>query len=291
MARYGLPYQGSKNKIADKIIALLPSADYFVDLFAGGCAMTHAAIESGKYKHCIANDISSVPDIFKDACEGKYADWTLLPTREEFCMLKDVDEAVALMFSFGNNKRNYLYGKNIEKVKHICEKMINSPSTRERFVWFKAFIRYLLDEGEVGNNAQLQRLQSLESLQSLQSLERLQNLERLIISRLSYNEVKIPDNSVVYCDPPYRNTSHDGYDIDTFNHEAFDAWIAKANFPVFISEYTQPKGTKKIANFSKKKLMCATDNRQDAPEALYINERFYDEYMQKLGHLFVLEEV
>jgi site-specific DNA-adenine methylase len=33
---YGMPYMGSKSKIAKDIIRLLPSAEYFVDLFGGG---------------------------------------------------------------------------------------------------------------------------------------------------------------------------------------------------------------------------------------------------------------
>lgn len=33
---YGMPYKGSKNKIAKKLIEQMPSADYFVDLFGGG---------------------------------------------------------------------------------------------------------------------------------------------------------------------------------------------------------------------------------------------------------------
>ena len=47
---YGLPYMGSKNFIAKWVIDHLPAVDTFVDLFAGGCAVTHATIESGKYK-------------------------------------------------------------------------------------------------------------------------------------------------------------------------------------------------------------------------------------------------
>ena len=41
---YGVPYQGSKQRIAPDIVRMLPSGDVFVDLFAGGCAMTHAAL-------------------------------------------------------------------------------------------------------------------------------------------------------------------------------------------------------------------------------------------------------
>ena len=54
---FGIGYQGSKNRLAKEIISFLPSADYFVDLFAGGCAITHAALLSGKYKKVITNDI------------------------------------------------------------------------------------------------------------------------------------------------------------------------------------------------------------------------------------------
>ena len=34
--RYGLPYKGSKNSIAEKIVDYLPEAQNFYDLFAGG---------------------------------------------------------------------------------------------------------------------------------------------------------------------------------------------------------------------------------------------------------------
>lgn len=41
---YGMPYSGSKNRGAMDIIAILPRARVLVDLFAGGCAITHAAL-------------------------------------------------------------------------------------------------------------------------------------------------------------------------------------------------------------------------------------------------------
>lgn len=47
---YGIPMQGSKSRIADKIIDLLPSATHVYDLFGGGCALSHAALLSGKFQ-------------------------------------------------------------------------------------------------------------------------------------------------------------------------------------------------------------------------------------------------
>ena len=43
--RYGIPYQGSKNSIAREIVRFLPAAGTLIDICAGGCAITHAALE------------------------------------------------------------------------------------------------------------------------------------------------------------------------------------------------------------------------------------------------------
>ncbi len=59
--RYGVPYQGSKNQIAEWVIDNMPPADNFYDLCAGGCAITHCAMLSGKYKNFIINDIDPLP--------------------------------------------------------------------------------------------------------------------------------------------------------------------------------------------------------------------------------------
>lgn len=58
-SRFGVCYQGSKNKIAKKIIELLPKRKYFIDLFAGGCAMSHCALISNKYEKIILNDTNA----------------------------------------------------------------------------------------------------------------------------------------------------------------------------------------------------------------------------------------
>ena len=71
--RYGIPYKGSKNSIAEWVIAELPRAETFVDLFMGGGAITHCAMLSGKYKNFIINDIDArMPQFFLDCIDGKY---------------------------------------------------------------------------------------------------------------------------------------------------------------------------------------------------------------------------
>ena len=112
--RYGTPYKGSKNFIAQWIIDTLPKAENFYDLFAGGCAVTHAALLSGKYEHFHANDIDIAPQLFRDAINGKYKNEKRWISREDFARLKDTDAYVRYCWSFGNNGIHYLYSKEVE---------------------------------------------------------------------------------------------------------------------------------------------------------------------------------
>ncbi len=113
--RYGTPYQGSKNAIARRIIDALPPGGVLVDAFCGGCAITHAAILSGKFGQIICNDLYPVAQqLFKNATEGKYRNETRWISRDDFNRLKDTDPYVAICWSFGNNQGQYLYSKEIE---------------------------------------------------------------------------------------------------------------------------------------------------------------------------------
>ena len=112
---YGLPYMGSKNRIAQALIDVMPKAHTFVDLFAGGCAVTHAAMLSGKYSAFIANDIDgAMPQLFLDAINGKFKDENRWITREDFERMKKDDAYIRSVWSFGNNGVTYMYSKEVE---------------------------------------------------------------------------------------------------------------------------------------------------------------------------------
>lgn len=56
----------------------------------------------------------------------------------------------------------------------------------------------------------------------------------------SYDELAIPDNSILYCDPPYMGTNH--YK-DAFDHVKFWQWCRDKSgegHRVFVSEYAAP---------------------------------------------------
>jgi len=106
-------------------------------------------------------------------------------------------------------------------------------------------------------------LENIERIQNLNNLENIQRLERLLsikvnkqnilsINKWSYNEVEIPKNAVVYCDPPYAWTAE--YAEWWFNHEEFWEYIRKLSRTnkVFISEYTAPDDFKVIYRFPQK---------------------------------------
>ena len=294
MERYGLPYKGSKNKIAKFVVAKLPSADVFVDLFAGGCAVTHCAMLSNKYKRFICNDINNTPMIFRRAINGEFRGFSYVPTREEF--FESDDPVIKLIYSFGNDRETYLWSREIEPVKVCASRMISANSQYERRMWYRKFMdnleEYISKYGEVvdaGHTKQLQSLERLESLQSLQSLERLQSLQSLErleslqsleILQQDYKTVEIPPNSLVYCDPPYRDTS--GYNGTTFDFVAFDKWLADVDFMVVVSEYTAPNDCVEVASIDKRSLLCATGRRTVKQEKLFVQSRFLDEYKKRM---------
>lgn len=270
---YGLPYKGSKSLIATKVLEHLPSAPVLVDLFCGGCAIAHAALLSGKFDKVIINDIEGgVSQLFLDAVQGKFKNETRWISREEFFRLRETDSYVRYIWSFGNNGRDYLYSKSIEPYKkalhyavffgdfdelhRLCplvaddaEKALQGINylKQRRIAIGKAIVAALkakatIEDVEtnplylsVRRNKLSGRLQSLECLESLESLE---SLER---HNTDYRNVELPDNSIVYCDPPYANTNRYGLNGSRFDNEAFWEWARHCRQPVFISEYEAPE--------------------------------------------------
>jgi DNA adenine methylase len=67
------------------------------------------------------------------------------------------------------------------------------------------------------------------------------NLKSIIFKESSYDELEIPPNSIIYCDPPYKDTA--GYLDNVIDYPHFYQWCRdrKAEgHTIFISEYTMP---------------------------------------------------
>lgn len=115
---YGLPYMGSKNKLAEGIVNFLPQKKVLVDLFGGGGAISVCAGQSGKYEKIIYNELNTlIAETFQKAINGDYENERRWVSREEFEKLKKTDGYVAICFSFSNNCNTYMYGPKIEPYK------------------------------------------------------------------------------------------------------------------------------------------------------------------------------
>lgn len=242
--KYGLPYTGSKNTIAEKIIKHFPEADTLVDVFFGGGAITHCAIVNNKFKNYIANDIRTTPQFFKECIEGKYSNDLRWVSAEDFKNSSRDDWFIRLLWSFSNICNTYMYSKKIEPYKKalhyaVCfndfsliKEIFGSEFANRLKVELSAIpieqlnSRRLKAQRIIGNKVK-ENSNNDSSFQSLNGLTRLQNLERLnrvrdlsssisntfstdviTIYNLDYRLLNehITNNSVVYLDPPYKGT-------------------------------------------------------------------------------------
>ena len=128
-ASYGVSYKGSKNKIAAEVVYNIPSAPLLIDVFAGGGAITHAALLSHRFSSILANDYDcGALQLFYRASHGlidfkeERKRWV---SREDFKRLKDTDPIVRYNWSFSNGGRDYLYSKDREPYKRAYHFALN----------------------------------------------------------------------------------------------------------------------------------------------------------------------
>ena len=103
-------------------------------------------------------------------------------------------------------------------------------------------------------------------------------------TNLSYEEVNIKPNSIIYCDIPYYNTS--GYNVD-FDHKKIYEWAKNQTELVFISEYYMPEEDFIcIASISKNCTLARNVNDKKTTEKLFIPATQEELYRKKVIKLF-----
>lgn len=246
--------------------------------------MTHAALLSDKYKKFIINDVDArMPQFFIDCVFGKYTvenhpEWI---SREEFFKRKDDDVYVAIVWSFGNNGKDYIYGKEIEPVKRAYHKAIYTGDASDMRSYgysvtvdmeLPIYDRYLDVQSQMRTIGMRSDLDSIVRQKELESLMRLQSLQSLRHYGMDYQDVSIPKNALIYCDIPYSDTNSGKY--QGFDHERFYKW-AKEQDNIYISEYKMPDDFIMVAETEKIVLSAANSNSIVATERIFTNERTY----------------
>lgn len=291
---YGLPYKGSKNKIAKKIVDILPSATHFYDLFCGGCAISHYAMTTGKYQHIHINDINPMcPQLFVDCLDGKYNNDDRWISREDFFRLKDSDPIVAFVWSFGNNLRDYLYGRKIEPWKKALHYLLyfRDASLVRAFGYDMEYIsqieniedRYAAIRSHLKNTPPTKRhiAKLLSTSARVQCYERRKRMRLLggvesciDTSSCDYSDFTFEKDSIIYCDIPYKDT--DVYGKDKFDYERFYEWCSLQEHPVFISEYDMPADRfVAIAEINHTSSLCATSVKK-TKERIFVPKHQYN---------------
>jgi site-specific DNA-adenine methylase len=249
----------------------------------------------------LVNFIKYIFDRIKRNKKGKFGlfpdDFYKFITREEFEVLKNEDsikgQFVRICYSFGNNQRAYLFGKDIEKQKELghnivmyqCEdslkefnKITNSDfvlsNKKEwndrRLDYIRQFSRERRDKNEE-QLEQLERLQQLERLERLQQLQQLEQLDNIKLFNLDYKDVIIDtpiEETIVYLDPPYRGTAK--Y-IEGLDHDELDEYFRSSPYTCFMSEYNAP--FESVLEIEKRSLLVNSNNsKKYALEQLYINK-------------------
>lgn len=281
---------GSKNKIAEWVVSHLPRAEHFYDLFAGGCAISHCAILSRKWENIHINDINPVmTGLFVDAINGKFKDETRWIGHDEFFRLRRTGDAyLDICFSFGSRYGNtYAYSKDLEPIKKAIHHAvffrdyslmhtISDIDLSELNGIEDYYDRYMrlrkIFAAKSSISTELMRVQSIERLNRINRMSEMDKEwihDMLDVTSVSYDEVDIKPNSVIYADIPYRNTGT--YDRQKFDYDKFYDWASKQTHPLFISEYNMPED-RFICIAEKNKLCCmaANSNSQMNVERIFV---------------------
>lgn len=131
----------------------------------------------------------------------------------------------------------------------------------------------------------------LTLLENFQRAERISSLNRgwgkymtdseLTISVGDYRDVEIPEDSVIVCDIPYKDTREYRHNRDDFDHNAFYLWAEAQTQPVFICEYWCPEDRFFcIAEFDRVSTFSATNNSMRVKEKVFLPDKWRDWWNQ-----------
>ena len=271
----GLPYQGSKKKISRKIVEIVKEnfgENYKVyDLLGGGGAVACEFLLQG-FNVVYNEKNKSVYEMFKRSLTLTNEDIRkLIISRDEFLRIRDkevktVEEDLKILInSFGNACKSYPYSIENSELKYNLA--IEILEKEENWKQYKQTETYKNKVNQVGD------LKCLARIQQLQQLQQLQPLERLELHNKSYKDFSHLENTIIYLDPPYENTT--GYHGETFEHKEFYNWayeMSKKNIILISSYEITDDRFECVYTFDKVKstMQSGTNSKQNKIERLFM---------------------
>lgn len=87
-----------------------------------------------------------------------------------------------------------------------------------------------------------------------------------------YQAVPIPDNSIIYCDIPYKGTeAYHRHKKTEFDYERFYNWAYRQTQPLFISEYWMPEDRFVcVAEIQRTETFSASNNSKKLAERVFV---------------------
>lgn len=182
------------------------------------------ALKPYSFKETI-NSNTHIPKEIYDAILAGNKDWRNLQSMEVNKQSKNVENMLCLT--------------NLERTKQDdkCVKTLLQQENLERSKQSKGLVSIISSE----NLERTKYSKNIESLIQEENLLRSKNItaSNISITSVSYDEIDLPDpnETVIICDPPYRNTQ--GYQVE-FDNDKFEQWCidkSKEGYEVFVCEY------------------------------------------------------
>ena len=284
LKKYGLPYQGSKNRIAEDIVDFLPQGKRLVDLFGGGGAISHCACMTRKYESVLYNEcVPLVAKAFQMAINGEFDNSFRWVSSEEFQELKDIDPFVAFCYSFGYALHTYSHGEEQEKLKKA---MYYAKFENDWLLLHELGYNYsnLKDLNKLDDN--ITRVHRWDAYRRLLTLKQIgkQKYCKVSVTCGGYLDYEYQEGDVVYCDPPYENTRCDGYG-ESFDSQQFYDWVASRPYQVFFSSYDITDKRFPVV-WEKDLIETFSHERNARKERIYSNREFTRENCIKYNFTF-----
>ena len=282
MTRYGLPYKGSKNKIAKRLIEFIPRTENFVDMMCGGASVSQYIKEHRPETNVHLNDVDEQLIEFLRLIDGNgwHGIEHFIP-REEFARLKDSRFDVSVCFSFGNDRKTYLYSWNKEFLMwRLEDRLIKDglPESYERF----------LKEKNKYPDVDVKYMRAVQRISSIFRFQERMNGKFASISCGTYFDYRFsdgmtPDNTVVYCDIPYRDTESRQYS-ERFHHERFYWWVRNSRYVCVTSEFSMPSDFVRVGEIGRREVCKPTNGKRDMTvEGLFVHRDKVREYERMMG--------